>query len=122
MKPTIDRTTFGSITIDGHVFGHDVLIRRGGQVKKRKKKLSKAVYGTSHMLSLAEAKHIYEPGISRLIIGSGQEGNVQLSQEAAAYFGRKQCLVELLPTHEAIAVWNNAEGAGAVSGLFHVTC
>jgi len=120
MKPTIDRTTFGSITIDGQVFEHDVLIRRNGRVKKRKKKLSKAVYGTSHKLSLAEAKHIYEQGTSRLIIGSGQEGNVQLSKEAAVYFGGKRCQVELLPTPKAIAAWNETEGA--VIGLFHVTC
>ena len=42
MEPRIDRTQFGSVTIDGAVFTHDVLIRLGGQVQKRKKKLSKA--------------------------------------------------------------------------------
>ncbi len=120
MKPPIDRTVFGSITIDRQVFEHDILIRLSGQVEKRKKKLSKAVYGTSHMLSLAEAKHVYEQGARRLIIGSGQEGNVHLSEEAVAYFGRKQCRVELLPTPEAIQAWNETEGA--VIGLFHVTC
>ena len=48
MKPTIDGTEFGSITISGELYEHDVLIRLSGKVKKRKKKLSKAVYGTSH--------------------------------------------------------------------------
>src|SRR5215211_7509716 len=62
MQPRIDRTQFGSITIDGKVFEHDALIRLGGQVEKRKKKLSKAVYGTSHTVSLAEAKHVYQKG------------------------------------------------------------
>ena len=51
MQPRIDRTQFGSVTIDGKVFEHDVLIRLGGQVEKRKKRLSKAVYGTSHTIS-----------------------------------------------------------------------
>ncbi len=120
MKHRIDRTKFGSITIDGEVFAHDVIIRLNGNVKKRKKKLSKAVYGTSHTLSLAEAKHVYQKGAARLIIGAGQEGRVALSAEAAAYFQRKQCQVELRPTNEAIGVWNAAEGA--VIGLFHVTC
>jgi hypothetical protein len=46
MEPRIDETQFGSVTIDGKVFEHDVLIRLGGKVEKRKKKLSKAVYGT----------------------------------------------------------------------------
>ncbi len=120
MKPRIDQTTFGSITIEGTVFEHDVLIRLSGQVKKRKKKLSKAIYGTSHILSLAEAEHIYEDGAKRLIIGTGQYGNVRLSEEATDYFKRKQCQVELLPTPETIRVWNKTDGA--VIGLFHVTC
>ena len=120
MKPSIDQTTFGSMTIEGSVFEHDVLIRLSGQVKKRKKKLSKAIYGTSHILSLDEAKHVYEDGAQRLIIGTGQYGNVRLSEEAADYFKRKQCQVELLPTPEAIRAWNEAEGT--VIGLFHVTC
>jgi hypothetical protein len=120
MKPTIDRTAFGSITIDGEAFAHDVLIQLGGRVAKRKKKLSKAVYGTSHVLSLAEAKHVYEKGTERLIVGTGQAGNVTLSEEAADYFQHKHCGVQLLPTPAAIQTWNETEGA--VIGLFHVTC
>lgn len=120
MKPRIDQTTFGSITIEGTTFGHDVLIQLDGQVKKRKKKLSKAIYGTSHILSLDEAKHIYEKGTQRLIIGTGQYDNVRLSDEAADYFKRKQCQVEMLPTPNAIQAWNETEGS--VISLFHVTC
>ena len=120
MQPRIDRTQFGSVTIDGKVYEHDVLIRLGGKVEKRKKKLSKAVYGTSHTISLAEAEHLYQQGAKRLLIGAGQEGRVGLSEEAATYFAGKRCQVELLPTPEVIPVWNQAEGA--VIGLLHVTC
>jgi hypothetical protein len=59
-----------------------VIIRLDGQVEKRKKKLSKAVYGTSH---------------------TSQHGRVALSQEAAAYFARHRCQVELLPTTDGTA-------------------
>ena len=120
MQPRIDRTQFGSVTIGGKVYEHDVLIRLGGQVEKRKKKLSKAVYGTSHTISLAEARHVYQQGVPRLLIGAGQYGRVALSEEAATYFGRNRCQVELLATPEVIPVWNQAEGA--VIGLLHVTC
>jgi hypothetical protein len=120
MEPRIDQTQFGSVTIDGAVFTHDVIIRLDGQVEKRKKKLSKAVYGTSHTISLAEAKHLYQKGAARLLIGAGQHGRVALSEEAAAYFARHRCQVELLPTPEVIPVWNHADGA--VIGLLHVTC
>ncbi len=120
MKPKIDRTKFGSITIEGEMLERDVMIRLDGQVKKRKKRLSKEVYGTSHTISLDEARHVYEKGAERLIIGAGQYGMVHLSDEAAAYFERKGCYVELLPTKKAIGAWNEAQGS--VIGLFHVTC
>lgn len=120
MKPRIDGTKFGSITIDGADIEHDVLIRLSGEVKKRKKKLSKAVFGTSHIISFEEAEHIFEKGAERLIIGSGYEGNVTLSEEAAAYFKKKEVRVDLFPTPVAIHQWNKSKGA--IIGLFHVTC
>ena len=120
MKPKIERTQFGSITIDGSVFEHDVILRLSGKVRKRKKKLSKRVYGTSHTISLDEAEHVYQKGAKRLIVGAGQHGTVTLSDEAADYFKRKGCSVELEPTPTATRSWNNA--TGAVIGLFHVTC
>ena len=120
MGPRIDRTQFGSVTIDGAVFPHDVIIRLGGRVEKRNKKLSKAVHGTSHTISLAEAEHLFQEGAERLLIGAGQEGRVELSEEAAIYFARNRCQVELLATPQVIPVWNLAEGA--VIGLVHVTC
>jgi len=119
-KPRIDGTRFGSITIDGKTYRRDVLIRLSGEVKKRKKKLSKAVYGTSHVVSLEEAQHVYQEGAERLIVGTGQSGLVELSDGAAETFRRAGCRVELLPTPQAIEAWNEAEGA--VIGLFHITC
>ncbi len=54
----IEGTTFGTITIDGKTYEHDVIIRLSGEVVKRKKKLSKKYYGTSHILSKDEAKNL----------------------------------------------------------------
>ena len=119
-KPKIDGTEFGSITIDGRRIEHDVLIRLSGEVTKRKKKLSKVVYGTSHIVSIGEAEYIYEKGAERLIVGAGQNGMVELSNEAADYFAKHKVTVDLAPTPRAIAQWNKA--TGAVIGLFHVTC
>ena len=126
MKPNIDRTAFGSITIENEQFRRDVMIRLSGKIKKRKKKLSRlrdpvtGTAGSSHAISLAEAEHIYQKGAELLIIGAGQFGMMSLSEEAAAYFQKNDCRVQLLSTKEAIDAWNKAEGA--VIGLFHVTC
>ncbi len=120
MQPTIQGTEFGSITVDDEVYDHDIVIRLSGKVKKRKKRLSKEKYGTSHTVSLAEAEHIYDDGAEQLIVGTGQYGNVKLSEEADDYLKGKQCAVRLMPTPEAVNAWNGAEGR--TIGMFHVTC
>jgi hypothetical protein len=58
----IDSTIFGAITIDGKTYEHDVVIRLSRDVVKRKKKLSKKLYGTSHVHSEGAAKFLYEKG------------------------------------------------------------
>ena len=85
----IEGTRFGSITIGGKTYEHDVIIRLSGEVVKRRKELSKKYYGTSHVLSKDEAKFVFERGCDQLILGSGQMGNVRLSPEAEAYFAKK---------------------------------
>jgi len=116
----IENTSFGAITIDGKTYAHDVIVRLSGEIVKRKKKLSKKYYGTSHMLSKDEAKFVFEKGCEQLIVGSGQMGNVQLSAEADAYFAKRGCKVLLLPTPEAIRLFNRSKVKKI--GLFHVTC
>lgn len=116
----INATEFGSITIGGETYPHDVLIRLSGKVEKRKKKLSKSVYGTSHIMSLDEAGYVYEKGSRLLIVGTGQDGNLRLSPEAAAFFADKGCEVLAEPTPRAIVRFNHEKGHKI--GLFHVTC
>lgn len=120
MKPKIDGTKFGSIIIDGKTYTHDVIIRLDGRVEKRKKKLSKAVYGTSHTISLAEAEYVFETGAEKLILGGGQFGTVHLSEDAATFFQERNCDVQVNPAPKAVNTWNDAQGS--VIGLFHITC
>ncbi len=117
----IERTEFGSITIDAETYDHDVLIQMAGKVRKRKKKLSKKYYGTSHMISLEEAEFVYEEGCKELILGTGQSGNVRLSPEAAGFFAEKRCEVIAEPTPQAIKTFNHSKSKRKI-GLFHVTC
>jgi hypothetical protein len=120
MRPTIDDTWFGSITIDGKRYEHDVVIRLSGKVCKRKKALSKQVYGTSHKISLPEIMELYRPKAERLIIGTGQEDQARLSDEAAEFLAKHNLQATLLPTPKAVKEWNRSDGK--VLALFHITC
>jgi hypothetical protein len=119
-KMAIEDTKFGSITIDGKTYEHDVILRLFGKVEKRKKKLSKETHGTSHIISKDEAKFVFEDGCDVLIVGAGQEGNVRLSPEASDYFNKKRCKVLVQPTPEAIRSFNQSHDKKI--GLMHVTC
>jgi len=116
----IEGTEFGSITIDGKKYEFDVIINLSGDVVKRKKKLSKRYYGSSHVVSKDEAKFIFEDGCEELVLGTGQSDNVRLSKEAAEYFDKKGCKVVAQPTPVAIETFNKSK-KGRI-GLFHVTC
>ena len=120
MKPTLEKTSFGQITIDGELYKQDILIRLDGSIEKRAKKLSKQVYGTSHKISLAEAEHIYQAGADLLVIGTGQYGLVELSPEARQFFEDQGLEVEMSPTPQALEAWNQAEVDKI--GVFHLTC
>jgi hypothetical protein len=120
MKPTIDKTSFGSITVEGESYDHDIFITLEGEVKKRKKKLSKAIYGTSHTISPDEIKYTCQGKPEGIIVGSGQHGIARLSGEAAEFLKSQNCQVILKRTPEAIKEWNNL--AGKWIGLFHITC
>jgi hypothetical protein len=120
MKPTIDSTSFGSITIEGKKYPHDVYISTVGQISKRKKKLSKKLYGTSHRISEEEINHILEENVEGIVIGTGQYGRADLSDPASALMKSRGIEVLLQPTPQAIKIWNKREGM--IIGLFHVTC
>jgi len=106
--------------VDGQSYDHDIIITLEGEVKKRKKKLSKAIYGTSHKISADEIGYLYQDGSEGLIIGSGQYGVAELSEEANNYLELKNCRTIVKPTPEAIRVWNSSTGRWL--GLFHITC
>ncbi len=120
MEPVIEKYKFGAMRIAGETYEYDVLLRWDGKVRRRKSKLSRKVYGTSHKVSLDEAKQIYKEGAEALIFGTGRFDKARLSDEAAAYFEKKGVRVMLAPTPKALKRWNEARGK--VIGLFHVTC
>jgi len=119
-KPIVQNTGPGQITVADVIHQRDVIIRPGGKVKKRKKKLSKKHGGDAHVISLEEARYIFGKGAERVIIGAGYEGRVTLSEEAQCFFQKEDCTVQLLMTPQAVDAWNQLEEKAI--GLFHVGC
>ena len=109
--------SFGSIRIDGITYDHDVLIDRG-QVRKRKKKLSKRFREAfGHTPVSTEEKIPWK--CRRLVIGTGT-GALPVMDEVKKEAKRRHVQLLMLPTAKAIEkLRENPEEANAI---LHVTC
>ncbi|MFW6134176.1 MAG: Mth938-like domain-containing protein [Elusimicrobiota bacterium] len=116
----IESTKFGSIEVEGKKYKHDIIVTVKGEIKKRKKGLSRKYFGTSHKVSKDEAEYIYEPAADKIVIGNGQYGRLSLSPEAEEFFNNKNIQVIKNKTPKAIEVFNSQKGKKI--GVFHVTC
>ncbi len=118
--PQVTDTAFGQVTIDGKVYENDVLIRADGKIKKRDKAAVKKRYGTSHMIGPEELARACKGDPQVLIIGTGQDGAAELTEDGAAFVKERGIKVKALPTPSAIEEYSKAKGPKAA--LIHVTC
>jgi hypothetical protein len=117
MSMRFEAFSFGSIRIDGVTYQHDVVIDHG-QVRKRKKKPSRAfreAFGHTP-LSVAEA---IPWECRRLVIGTGT-GALPVMEEVKHEAKRRQVELVILPTTAAIA--RLKEHADETNAILHVTC
>jgi glucokinase len=118
--PRVTDTEFGRVTVAGQVYEHDILIRADGKVKKRDKRPVKKLYGTSHMIGPDELARACKGEPQVLIIGTGQDGTAELTEDGTAFLKERGIRVKALPTPRAIEVYNRTKGRKAA--LIHVTC
>ncbi len=109
--------SFGSITIDGTEYEHDVVIDRG-KVSKRKKKPSKEFRDDFGHTPLSTKEKI--PWRCRkLVIGTGV-GALPVMEEVKSEAHRRKIKLLILPTAEAIA--ELLREPGETNAILHVTC
>jgi len=118
--PEVQAGEFGKVLVGGQIYDYDVVIRGDGQVKKRKKKLSREVHGQAHTLSAAELAYVCAGGVPQLIIGAGYHAGVTLGKDARRFVDERGIKLELHPSPQAAEVYNRTPGRKAL--LFHVTC
>ena len=121
MRPEVDSLSFGTITIDGTTFQHDVVILPSGEVIRRNKKPSKRKFGSGHRLARAELEEYFGSSpVSQLIVGTGHSGILCFSDGAVRFLDKRAIKAEFCPSPDAIRRFNEApEGTAAI---IHVTC
>ena len=114
----VDQFSFGSIRIDGVTYEHDVVIA-SGQVRTRKKKLSRAFRDAYGHTPLSIEENI-PWDCRRLVIGTGAAGALPVMDEVKHEAVRRNVELVAVPTTEAIrAIQGDLEGTNAI---LHVTC
>ena len=109
--------SFGSISIDGVKYEHDVVIDRGRVYKRRKKPSKKFREAFGHTPLSVEEEIPWK--CSRLVIGTGG-GALPVMEEVKREAKRRKIELLILPTSEAIEeLRQNPEKTNAV---LHVTC
>ena len=118
--PIIQSIKFGEVTIDDKTYTRDLYIRADGSIKRRKKKLAKELYGTSHSIGPEELKILCKKKPEILIIGTGHDGCAGLTKKASAFLQKQAVGYELLPSPEAVQLYNRTNKKKAL--LLHLTC
>ncbi len=110
----VDETSFGSITIDGKRYSHDVWILADGSIKHRDR---------NHEFTRAELELLLREKPELVVVGTGQSGCVEIDREAARVAAERKVEIISDITPRALEMYNQAVKAGRkVAAAFHLTC
>lgn len=114
---------FGSITIDGKTYNHDVEVRWTGEVLRWWR-------AESHLIDIKDVERAVEKNPQTIIIGTGESGIAKVTKEAEDFIKEKGIELLIDGTEQAIKTFNilkeeseEEEGKQRKAiGLFHLTC
>jgi len=119
--PHVDSTKFGEIIIDNKRYGQVLII--GDSVKERDAEKLTALFGTTHKIGDWETKSLLEENPEVIIIGTGQDGMLEVDKNflARTAAGGREVITTVTP--EAVKLYNEKAAAGKrVNALIHTTC
>lgn len=111
----IDSTEFGSITVDGKRYDHDVIVTS--------QKVKETRTETRHLIAEKEFNELIAEEPELVIIGNGQYGDMEISDIVRDVAKKSGIKIVVLPTPEAIGKFNELINEGKkVVAYMHVTC
>jgi len=114
-------TGFGWVELRDTRYDHDVVVHTDRSVEKRSKKKSKELkgqYGGHTPLADHELKFLKKERPEVVFIGTGQYGDLPITDEANKILARYEAVI--LPTPAALAAMAGEERPYAA--ILHVTC
>ena len=119
----IEEYKFGSITINGKTYNHDVEVHWTGEVLKWWRR-------ESHIIDVEDVERAVAQNPDTIVIGTGEMGIAEVTPKCRNFIHQKDIELIIDKTEEAIKTYNiileeSEEEKGKqerVIGLFHLTC
>ncbi len=112
--PVVEWVADSEVIVNGERRVDDFFIRADGKVRKRKRRLSRAELGTDRGLSAAEAQFVCQGRPSVLIVGAGERGQLQISNDARSWLESQGIRLVNAPTRAAITEYRVRKGPRAL--------
>jgi hypothetical protein len=109
----IDSAVYGSITVDGLTYRHDVYILPSGEVEERE-------YG--HTFTKDQVEHVLKENPDVVVVGMGTSGLASLSPDARALLEEKGIETVEADTPTVVNKFNELAETKTVAAIIHVTC
>lgn len=112
---------FGTITVSGRPYHDDITISTKGEVRPRKKELSKGPSGGHTPLAPDEIEHYIQKDSPRVIVvGTGKYGALPVPEETKNMAEERGIELVCQKTGEAIDIYTSMDGQ--VLAIFHLNC
>lgn len=109
----IDSSAYGSVTIDGKTYSHDVYVLPSGKVLERE-------YG--HTFTREQIERALEENPDVVIVGKGTSGMARLSSDARVLLEKTETELIEVDTPGVKDKFNELAKAKKVAAIIHVTC
>lgn len=109
---------FGTVVYRGRVYSCDVYVHPSGRVEPRRVELQPG-YSSGHRVGAAEIEWLLQEDPDYILIGTGFNGALHLTQDAREFLEEKGALYRELLTPRAVEEYNRSYNCAI---LVHVTC
>ncbi len=119
----IEKTKFGSITIDGVTYKHDLYINVDGSITERQKELSRPISKGHTVLGPLEIQLLLDQKPDTLVIGQGQRGILPMPEESKKLLEDSKVILIIDKTPVVLHLLNTLFNEKTkVAAVLHLTC
>jgi len=119
-SPRINHVSWGRLEVEGEAEPYkDAKLFPGGSHEWNWRET-----GTSHRpgIQIADVEELLNHGAKVVVLSRGMAECLHVPRETLEFLEQRQIAVHVLPTQQAVALYNKLAQTEPVGGLFHTTC